>query len=84
MNKKFKIAVFISIIILALLVTVISVDYARYKSNQKPIFIFEIIHYDYEDGYVNEYKGLGYKYFEYRRDALNEESFVPLWVSRKE
>lgn len=83
MNKKNKLIVWLVGLILTLLMILISVDFLRYRNNQKPIFIFKTTHYDYDDGYVNEYYGIGYKYFEYRRNKLDENSLVPFWSPMK-
>lgn len=77
--KKFKILLISFIAILVFWMTMLFTDYMQYKNNEKPIFTFNITHYDYADGYVNQYTGFGYKYIEYHRDNKSKTTFVPIW-----
>jgi len=84
MNKKVKVLLIILTIIIVAWISIFIIDLVRFKNNQKPMFIFNTNHYDYMDGYVVEYNCLGYKYFEYRREAIKDESLAPFWSGKKE
>jgi hypothetical protein len=84
MNKKVKVLLVILTVILVAWISIFVIDFVRFKNHQRPMFIFHTDHHDYKDGYVVEYKCLGYKYFEYRRDKLDEENLAPFWASCRE
>ncbi|MDD2203294.1 MAG: hypothetical protein PHT75_01300 [Bacilli bacterium] len=85
MKKKVKVLlVIIAILIIVVWLCIFVVDCVRVKNHQKPMLIFNTNHFDYNDGYVVEYDCLGYKYFEYRREAIEEEDLAPFWASYKE
>lgn len=83
MVKKVKLIIFIILAVFILWGIAFFIDYTRYINDQKPIFIVQITHYDFIDGYINRYTGLGYIYFEYRREHINENSLVPFWAKIK-
>lgn len=77
-KKKIEIAGLIIAIVWLLLFIF---NYVRYTQS-KSLLLSIHTKQEYEDGYVEEYIGLGYIYRKYQRNALSKEEFVPFWVGR--
>jgi hypothetical protein len=80
MKKKINVVALVFTIAFVLWTVIIYTDFKLCQSNQKPIFTYLSKHYDYNDGYVDLYSGLGYKYYEYHRTSINGQNFIPFWM----
>lgn len=77
-----KLAIAIGIIVFAVIIIFITwlcivvTDIVRYKTNSIPIFAFNVSIEDLEDGYIETYNGIGYKYVEHSvKDGGNTREF---------
>ncbi len=69
----------ISLIIIAWGFLVI-IDYYMTKHDKDPLFCVSNVVIEEEDGYVTVCKGLGYKYYLYKKDSYSLKKFVPFWI----
>ena len=83
MKQKLRIVLYTLLTSTILWMSMIIIDFMRCQNMQKPLFTLKMIHQDYDDGYINQYDGLGYKYFEYRRVSVIKNNFVPFWIALK-
>jgi hypothetical protein len=79
MKKILKLIFLIIILLITVWLVLFLIDYNRYRYYKKPRIIISKIHYDYDDGYVNEYYSLGYKYIDYCRKEIKKKKLIPLW-----
>lgn len=71
---------FVIILICIIWLCVVATDFIRYKTDSIPIFAFNVTINDLENGYIEEYKGLGYKYIEKYIDDEKTSEFYLLGV----
>ena len=71
-RKIFDIAFWVCIVILA---AIWLTDFFRIKSDKKPMFCLANKTHKFEDGTVEECKGLGYKVYNYNRESLEGFEF---------
>ena len=72
------IMMFVIILICIMWLCVVITDFVRYKTESIPIFAFNVTISDLENGYIEEYKGLGYKYIEKYIDNVKSSEFYLL------
>jgi len=72
---------FVLILICIIWLCTVVTDFIRYKTESIPIFAFNVTISDLENGYIEEYKGLGYKYVEKNIDNVKTCEFYLLGLS---
>lgn len=71
---------FVIILICIMWFCVVITDFVRYKTNSIPIFAFNVTIEDLDNGYIEEYNGLGYKYVESFIDNIKTTEFYLLGI----
>ena len=66
-------------IVLIVWMAICLVDFYRAHKRQEPIFTFKKETTKYEDGEVDNYLGLGYRIFDYKRKCFNGIEYSPFW-----
>lgn len=79
-RKIFDVVFWVCITILA---AIWLTDFFRIKSDNDPMFCLSKKTHDFDDGTVEECKGLGYKVYEYNRKSLNGYQFGPFFAKMK-
>lgn len=59
------------------------IDFIRIKNDSKPMFCLANKTHEFDDGVVEECKGLGYKIYTYNRDSLEGVQFGPFFAKMK-
>ena len=79
-RKIFDVVFWVCIIVLA---AIWLTDFFRIKGNNKPMFCLANKTHEFEDGTVQECKGLGYKIYSYDRESLKGFQFGPFFAKMK-
>lgn len=82
MSQSKKIELILLIVAMAWLLLFIF-NYVRFTQSKSLFLSFHVTDDSYDDGYVEEYIGLGYIYRRYQRNAIAREELVPFWVGRE-
>ncbi len=75
MKRMIKIQI---VILLGCVVALLALDRYRFIKKEMPFIVLSEAIYDYEDGFVREYRGLTYKVLNYKRDSIDDIQYVAL------
>lgn len=70
-------------VLISVLAIVWLTDFIKIQNNKEPVFCLAKKTYEFDDGVVEECKGLGYKIFDYKRDSIEAHQFGPLFIKMK-
>lgn len=82
MTKSKKIEL-LCLILAMLWLLLFIINYVRFTQSNSLFLAIHVVDDSYDDGYVEEYIGLGYIYRQYQRNSIKREELVPFWVGRE-